>query len=263
MTAGRVPRDGLPYGPDGLGPFPRMSPKSVAAGRSYADLWDRWRPGPHVPLRVRGRMATGYLSGLDRALHLDGMLSGAVSGLQGPFVDMAAKFVLPLPLALAWIDPSGRPLWAATELRPVGSVVEGDLYIHSRYPTDRAPLARRQAALTAAGQFKDVRIPLRVTAAAAIEGWCLGIAEEVAMLLDRVTHVGRKPAHGRGRVVRWTVTPAPGIDLAWILERRTTPLAALGDAAVPARRVAPRIGWTPPYWDATFHAACRRAAWTS
>ena len=67
------------------------------------------------------------------------------------------------------VDGAGRPLWLATNFR-TAATPHGVAYIHSRYPTYRADLADRQSVLTSAGQYKDARIPLRVTTASIAHG---------------------------------------------------------------------------------------------
>jgi hypothetical protein len=246
-----------------LGSFPAVSRRSYGESRSYQALWERWRAAPKAPLHIVGRLASGFVPGTDGTIHLDSILSAAVFGCDdvGAKVDPSESFVLPLPMALHWTDDAGRPLWLATDFR-ADDPRDGTVYLHSRYPDHRADLADRQGVLTSAGRYKDTRLPLRVVTAAAIEAWCIGAADDIRALLETTTHVGRKSAHGHGRVVRWEVGPAPGIDADWILDRRMTPVAALGTTAVAADRIAPRIGWTPPYWDARHHAACRRPQWT-
>lgn len=246
-----------------LGRFPAVSARSAKEGRSYEAAWQRWRDGPHQGLRIMATLATPVLPGAEQGVHLDGVLSAAVlsSRLVGASVSKVDDHVVPLPLALAWVDDDGRPLWAATDLRSMGPATEAEIYLHKRYPTDRAELAAKRGVLTSAGRYKDVRMPLRAIATWALVGWCIGIAEDVRSLLSGMTHVGRKGAIGQGRVLTWGVEPDP-VDLDWVLDRRSVPLAALGTAAVPADRVAPRESWTPPYWDARRHAPCRSAAWT-
>lgn len=245
-----------------LRPFPSVRRSDHEAGRSYQAMWTRWRGIEVEPLRITASLATAVMPGID-VMHLDGILSMAVDQ-QGPGIRVNApeRYALPLPIALAWTSPDGDPLWLTTDFRPVGEWVTGEVYTHSRYPTDVAHLAKRTSVLTAAGQFKDVRIPRRVVVAPCVEAYCFGHAETIRSLLADVTHIGKKGSTGCGRVLRWTVAPYPGIDEAWILERRPVPLAALAaDVAVSAARIAPRMGWTPPYWDVVRHTVCRRAAW--
>lgn len=247
-----------------LGSFPAVSRRDYDAGRSYQALWERWRDAPKAPLHITGALVSGFIPGADDTIHLDGILSAAVFGCSkvSAKVDPSESFVLPLPVDLHWVDDAGRPLWLTTDFR-AATAQDGTAYIHSRYPGHRADLANKQSVLTTAGIYKDTRMPLRIVTAKTIEAWCFGIADEVRALLAATTHVGRKPAHGHGRIVKWEVSAAPGIDTAWILERRMTPVAALGATAITADRIAPRSGWTPPYWDARLHTTCRRPQWTS
>lgn len=243
--------------------MPAVSKREFAAGRSYHALWARWREADKTALRVVAETVKPAIPGPDGAMHFDGILSAALlnSGLTGTTMNTLAEHVLPLPLELVWTDEAGRPLWTATDLRPAGRAAVGEAYIHKRYPTDRAQLAVRPAVNLSAGRYKDARIPLATLAAGRFEAWCIGIAEDVRALLAEVTHIGRKGADGFGRVARWTVEPAE-VDRAFILERRSVPLAALGDSQVAADRIDPRTSWTPPHWDARFHLPCRAPRWT-
>lgn len=232
--------------------------------RCWKALWRRWRESPAKPLHIVGRLASGYVAGIDGALHLDSILSAACFDLYASVIDCRPDdepYVLPLPLALAWVSPSDRPLWLATDLRPVGEAVSGPVYLHSHYPTDRADLASRQAVLTSAGRYKDSRLPLSLTMTEAVEGWCLGDHDAIRMLLDRVTHVGRKAARGHGRVLSWQAEAAD-FDAAAIMERRPAPIDYLIDQAIPAARISPRQGWTPPYWHPGCQGPTRIATWT-
>jgi len=250
--------------------FPAVRRSDHEAGRSWQALWQRWRDAPHAPLRVAARLAGSHVPGVDGALHLDGVLSAAAldAGPGGAItVRLPERFAVPLPLMLLWASPDGDPLWAATDFRPAidghgAGAGAGEIYIHRRYPADRAALADRPSVLTAAGRHKDVRLPIAVAAVPELEAWCLGLEREMRELVGRISHLGRKGSIGQGRVLAWTVEPAPAVDPAWILERRMVPLAALGpDVPVAAGRIAPRGAWTPPYWDAARHAPCRAPRW--
>lgn len=232
--------------------------------RCWRAAWRRWRQLPAEPLHVTACCASPYIAAIDGALHLDAILSAACLSLWASVVEESAEpYIIPLPLALAWVSPDGRPLWYATELRPIGAAATGAAYLHRRYPTDRADLAARQAAPTRAGRYKDVRLPLPVTTTEAVEGWCIGDCGEVARLLDGITHIGRKAAHGRGRVLRWQVEPAAEIAPADILDRRAVPVDSLADGDwIDPARYAPRLGWTPPYWHPASQAPVRTARWT-
>lgn len=245
---------------NGMAPFPMVSDRDHAAGRSYAALWQRWRNAPMVGLHVRAEMGAGYVSTVG-ALNLDGVMAAGLvnSPMVGATMGGRDGFCVPLPLQLAWVSDRGWPMWAATEF-VAASAQTGQAYLHKRHPTDRAPLGARQAVNTSAGQFKDVRLPLQVRVTEALDAWCIGAADDVRAILSSVTHIGRKGAIGYGRVLRWKVEPAD-VSLAWVLDRRAVPLAACGDAD--PGRVSPRDAWTAPYWDASRHLPVRVAKWTN
>lgn len=231
--------------------------------RSWRGLYDQWRTLPAYPLQVSATLANGYVSTIDGGLHLDGILSAACLSLFASRVeDCVAPSIIPLPLALSWVSPQGLPLWTATDLMPVDEVGKGVCYVHSRYPTHRADLASRQSAVMTAGRYKDARIPLQVTGAAAVEGFCIGDPAAVVKLLDRITHIGRKGAHGHGRVLRWEVEPC-AVTEDDVMDLRPVPIEYLAETGegVVASRLFPRRGWTPPYWYAPAHAPVRTSAW--
>lgn len=233
--------------------------------RCWRALWQRWQNLTCEPLRVVAHLANGYIAPVDGGLHLDGILSAACFSLYPSVINPTAdRYIIPLPLSLAWVSPIGDPLWLATELRPADEAKLGVAYLHARYPVDRADLAGRRAVLTSAGRYKDARLPLAVTVADRVEGWCIGDAGQVKRLLDRIDYIGRKSAHGFGRVIKWEIAAAPDVDPETILDRRAVPLDYLAEigASVAATRLAPRLGWTPPYWHPASQGPVRTAAWT-
>lgn len=233
--------------------------------RTWRGLWGRWEGAPKTPLRVTAQLATGFVPGIDSALHLDGILSAACMTLfaSDPASNNGGELIVPLPLQLVWVcQATRRPLWAATDMSPSIDAPNGVSYIHGRHPEDRSEFARPGATNTKAGRFKDTRIPMRVIAATEVVGWCVGIKDEVARLLDRIDNIGKKPSIGHGRVARWIVEDDPGISIDYIMERRPVPLSYLCTAgvSVSASRIA-RRGWTPPYWLAASHTDVRMP-WT-
>jgi CRISPR type IV-associated protein Csf3 len=231
--------------------------------RCWRGAHKRWKELEAKPLRIAATLANGYIPSLDGALHLDGILAYACFQLWASEIEARDNlYIIPLPLGLAWVAPDGLPLWLATDMIPVGQAVSGAIYIHARYPDHRAELAVKQSVLTTAGRYKDSRVPLSVVAADKVEGFCFGDPEALKTLLDRVSHIGRKGAHGHGRVLRWSIEDAPDLTPESVLERRTVPVAYFGDAGVAGHRFAPRRGWSPPYWHTPSHAPVRLPQWT-
>lgn len=210
-------------------------------------------------MRVTAVMGGPYVHAIDGAIHLDGVLSMAACAAinSGPNQDFDGA-VVPIPLRLLWVCQKGRPLWAASDLRPVGETGQAKSYWHSRYPADRADLSEKIGANTSAGRWKDYRVPMSMTLAHRLEALCVGVPEHVEKLLTQhVTHIGKKTSQGKGRVLQWTVDPLPlPIDdaIEAIISSRPVPLDYFRETASQiSGRIVPRAGWTPPYWDARYH----------
>lgn len=211
-------------------------------------------------MRVVATMGGPYVPAVDGAIHLDGALSSASCAAisAGPNQDFSDA-VIPVPLRLLWVSASGRPLWAASDMRPVGPSGQAKAYWHRRYPVERADLADKTNANTSAGRWKDYRVPLAMTLAHQIEGLCVGDVEFVRRLLsEHVTHVGKKPSQGKGRVLQWDVEPLElpaDVAIDAILQARPVPLDYFRETGrAVAGRIMPRAGWTTPYWDVRYHA---------
>jgi hypothetical protein len=191
-------------------------------------------------------------------LALDGVLSwGALTTHPVGSHFAPEGSVVPLPLELLWVSPEGRPLWAATPLRPLVPGIESREYWHKRYPSHRAEFGHKLNAVTSAGRWKEYRMPVQALSVARLGAWCLGERSEVERLLSPVTHIGKKGSMGYGRVARWTVTPAPEVAAADILAQRPVPLRYWRDHdACPGGRIEPQRGWTPPYWFAPWWEDC-------
>jgi hypothetical protein len=113
------------------------------------------------------------------------------------------------------------------------------------------------------GEFKASRLPLRVRAVDRIVWFCIGkdpanenrksARQEILKLLKKVDAIGKKTAHGFGRVAEWIVEPIED-DLSWfapsewgpVLMRILPACVALPDGAWGYRRAyaAP----VAPYW---------------
>lgn len=239
--------------------FPPVMKRDMKKGLGWGSLWNDFRGRPKRALRVEAHLGKSYTpSEADGSLHFDGMLSyGMLRAVPWPLLPGGKADVIPLPLELAWVCPQGRPLWASTNMRPVGKKAVGVSYIHKRHPRDRLTLHRGGAVVTTAGSLKDVRIPQPVVSADRMEAWCIGCPDALKEILTSVTHVGKKSAVGRGRVIEWRVEPAD-VSLDWIMQRRPVPHAYCGKSGhAPPRRVS----WTPPYWHVPAHMEGRPAQW--
>lgn len=244
-----------------LFPLPRVPAR--LRERSFEALRDRYEALPKQPLLVRGELLTPYVPAEPSgALHLDAILSSAVldSHPAPPiFPEDGSPAVVPLPLELVWVSPEGRPLWAASDLRPQGEILRSREYWHKRAPADRMQLAKKRRLETRRGRYKEYRVPLATVNVPELRAICVGNGPEVAWLLRHVTHVGKKSSQGFGRV-RWKVATlgqspeeiteaalrARPVPAAYALERR-------GEISLRGGERYARMGWTPPYWHAPWH----------
>lgn len=163
--------------------------------------------------------------------------------------------IVQIPLHVLWRDVDGKPLWAATDIYPVGKPLEGREYIHKRYPVARANLGRRMKINTSAGQFKEKRRPVRTLSA---PEWQAAVIlgeganpEDIQLLLDEVTNVGSLGAAGYGAVHEWRLEEAD-LEPEWIAARRNVPARA-GLIEGPAKPLRP---WVPPYWYSPWWEDC-------
>ncbi|MDE1904932.1 MAG: hypothetical protein KGH75_00595 [Rhodospirillales bacterium] len=187
-------------------------------------------------------------------IHLDGLLSYAVVthaiGGGADLVDAPDPYDLPLPLACLWRDPvSGLPLWAATEMEPLGMAhrtrvtwTRKQVEAHHVVTASGKPYAPRSGN----GPGKDMQIPLPITMCATWQADVIGDARIIHDLLSSVGQVGKKGSQGWGHVVSWQIQSL----MAWNLcdaqgdTRRIVPGGALASHDGGAQW----MGWTPPYW---------------
>jgi CRISPR type IV-associated protein Csf3 len=180
--------------------------------------WHRWGPLPaSEPMRVEAVLAEPLIYYGD-GLHLDGVLSFA------KWRDFPERVRRRTP-------PIDRSLWAIDFRLPLERVVvdEGDklgwvwacsavhaLWLaHTQVAVRKRPaigeMTRRTVARghhTGAGPGKahDLRFPASI--ARILVWYARGDVGEVRRLLEtHIRYVGKKTAHGNGRVLRWTVTP--------------------------------------------------------
>ena len=163
--------------------------------------------------------------------------------------------VVPVPLHAIWHDEDGKPLWAGTDIYPVGEPLEGREYLHKRYPADRANLGRKMKINTTTGQFKERRRPIRTLSArewrAAVILGAGAEPDDILMLLDDVRAIGPHGAAGYGAVHAWRAEEAD-LEPEWIAARRNVPARAglIDGQAKPLRP------WVPPYWYSPWWEDC-------
>jgi len=241
-----------------IGPFPAMGRRAAERGYDWREMHTRWQSEALSTLLVTAYLATPYIPApMGNEIHLDSLLGAALlQDLPAPvFFPSHSAAVIPIPLALLWQSEAGLPLWAATPLVALGDSVVGREYWHKRYPSDRADLSSKRAALTSAGRWKEYRTPVNAVTGEKVSGICVGVKAEIERLLALITHVGKKGSIGYGRVGRWEVTMIPGESNDCLIGRPVPLSCPLGRGLLQGR-FEPLIGWTPPYWYAPWHEPC-------
>lgn len=210
-------------------------------------------------LEVSVSLVTPYIGANGSRLHFDAILSFAVlASFKKPSRWPAGgACVVPLPLELLSTVQGVRgellPVWAASDLLPSTDLLRDRAYWHKRYPSDRADLAKKRSADMGTGRWKEYRVPIALSGATTLKAIVIGHAASILEALEVVSFVGKKNSQGHGRVEGWSVAPIAGsledARKAIALER-PMPSAQPGSS---------RMGFTPPYSFAPWHAPCQGA----
>ena len=190
---------------------------------------------PHEPLMFDGILAAACVRH-----HLHG---------EPPARDEPCEDV-PLPL-VRW-HLGGTWGWKASALFPEGEQAEGLQFWRKRFRQNRVELTEGSPNLTN-GIYRDWNIPLPLLLVPRMVAYAVGDAYEVRRELKRsIRWLGKKRAHGRGRVVSIEVERT---DYDWSMYRDGKPTRWLPEADGP-RLVRVR----PPYWNNTERVACCEVA---
>jgi CRISPR type IV-associated protein Csf3 len=217
------------------------------------------------PLTITAELAgpvADYLPMLD-ALLLAHVLRGQVQQTPTRFAPPPADEDLPeIPLDRQWIG--GRLVYCVSS-PIVPSVSPRMHYFGTRMTTDEAHWiapAERKVFLTTGGPLKSYHIPLSTMAVPRVVWIARGDADALRDLVSTIAHLGRKTAHGWGRVARWTVVPRDD-DACWFARRGEDRPVLMRPLPQCDELPADLDGWredygavTPPYWHAD--RFCRR-----
>ena len=163
-------------------------------------------------LRVTARLRNSVVC--DRWLPLDGILLYQVCREQfGPQVITTPGGIAPpdveLPLAVIHV---GEPHWyyACSWAQPQPWWrTEGQDHWNKRFDNSLASLIdfndKRGKVTIEQGRYKAYHMPIFYYAADRIEWYCVGDGSRIRELLSTMTHIGKKPAQGWGRVASWSV----------------------------------------------------------
>lgn len=171
------------------------------------------------PLRITAILQTRKVATTDLYLSLDSILAWAWMQENHPeMMDVSQSSIRPEDVVEAELPLERRGqgedwYWACSFAcgQPRGEEL---VYWHKRFDQalgeDYVDFdGRRGKVDTGAGKYKGYRMPLTTVLIPKLEWYAVGDATEIRRLLSWVTHVGKKPSQGFGRVKRWLVEPWP------------------------------------------------------
>lgn len=202
------------------------------------------------PLRVTFHLdGTGVVYDPSEPIMLDGLLASAcvrhhVHG-EPPARDEPPADI-PLPLA-RWEDGAVWG-WRASALLPEGLTAEALTFWRKRLRQSRITLTAGSPNL-AQGIYRDWQMPVPLLLARRMVAYAVGDVYEVRRELRRnIRYLGKKRAHGHGRVIGIDVDPVAE-DWSCARDGRATRWLPHPQGV---RRVRPR----PPYWSAIGRVTC-------
>jgi len=224
---------------------------------------ERYAALPKEPLEIRLTIY-GVFGGYD-PLALDGLLAWCVvhEATHGRGLPNAEDgYDIPLPLACLWRSHEGFPLWAATQFWPSGHAYDDVSYYHKKAQRGEWTRTKRGrfTITNMTGRYVERRVPMPTHLANHWVAWCLGNPEEIARLLEMLTHIGKRRAAGYGEIRQWVILSASEFSPI----RNGVLVRAIPAAAVPEMEGWPSgiipagqpvlVGWTPPLWKPALFA---------
>lgn len=143
----------------------------------------------------------------------------------------------PMPLARATVR--GEQVWRASALFPEGETAETFTHWRKRFRVGRVELTRGSPNL-ANGVYRDWNMPLPLLLAHKMVAYAVGDRRDLLKLLRRVPALGKKRAHGHGRITGVEIERIKA-DYSLVMDGRA--MRWLPDPRG-VRLVRPR----PPYW---------------
>ncbi len=184
--------------------------------------WPEWH---FQPLRITASLASGIAGTSPWGIALDGLIASELRSIQKQYLEACGVDITSamdtdnppdfrLPLARCTLDDTWH--WAATCAYPEDPTVRVDVHTWTAR-TDARHLEQATARLPRVisdqrGRYKAYRMPLLVTPTRTLTWHAIGDASTIQELLQGITAIGKKRSQGEGRVLSWTVTPAPDLD---------------------------------------------------
>lgn len=183
--------------------------------------------GEFVPLRVSASLEAGVGHAAPWGVALDGLLASVLhsqakveledaGGVHVPVLECSEVADLVLPLARCELGGGQLWHWAATSAWPSFPEPQS-LEVRSWYSfPDHQRLEELASSLPQhvdddRGRWRRYAMPLLVSVADL--GWqAVGAVDEIRGLLEQVGSIGKKRAHGQGRVLSWSVEAVEGLS---------------------------------------------------
>lgn len=201
----------------------------------------------HEPLLITARVPHGVVCGHPWGIALDGLLAAQIHAQRKSAAVDAGR---PLPRVTDVDDPADLDLplsrcsgdgdgwhWAATCAYPInGHELLPDVRTVTGFLDERAHEQLSSGLPTVVhlgrGRYRNRLISLMATPCSHLVWHAVGDRERVAELLAPVAAIGRRRAGGEGRVLSWSVEPAPGLGV-WEASH-LSPAGSLGRPCPPA-----------------------------
>jgi CRISPR type IV-associated protein Csf3 len=181
-------------------------------------------------------------------LHLDALLAWALApriGVRPCLSRDDPVDLVPLPLEHSIIN--GAWVWHASALVPVGPTGEDLTFWRKRFRQGRAEITQGSPNLTN-GTYRDWNMPLPLALITRLDAYAGGSRKEAKRLLREVRGLGRKRAHGHGKVLR--------LELVEVNEDWSHVREGLAMRWLPTPGAARMVRFQPPYWHPAGRVAC-------
>jgi len=140
-------------------------------------------------------------------IHLDALLAWALAPHQGiRHLDRSTKpDLVRLPLMMTEIN--GHKVWRASALFPVGQTGESVWYWRKRFRQSRCEIATGSPNLTN-GTYRDWQMPMPLLLCRRMVAYAAGSGKEIRRVLKKeIRYLGKKRAHGHGKIISIDVEP--------------------------------------------------------
>lgn len=209
-------------------------------------------------VKITCNLRNNRVAGFD-PICFDNILAAAVvrEAMQGRRLQntLTGMYDIRVPLICLYEDERGRPLWASSALLPQGYLIEDRQYFHKRKQTGRytGTKSGKLNLDSQRGRFMERRYIALTTVCDTLEAVAVGDPEEIARLLEQITHIGKYRSIGYGEVDTWEITMlSDTYDKTIILDDgrliKDIPVSALETFGWATEEEPVMTAWTPPYW---------------